>query len=72
MCNFYHAASLDHQLSMNSWLSKLESSGWLDHVQTVLSSASFVAQCLDKEGKHQTIGVCIIIIILSIIMDIIT
>ncbi|XP_031549636.1 myotubularin-related protein 9-like [Actinia tenebrosa] len=42
--------ALDHHLSMNSWLSKLESSGWLDHVQAVLSSAHFVATCVDKQG----------------------
>lgn len=42
--------SLDHHLSMNSWLSKLESSGWLDQVQTVLKSAQSVASYLDKDG----------------------
>ena len=43
-------ASFDPKLSMNSWLSKLESSCWLDHVQSVLTTASFVVQCLDKQG----------------------
>lgn len=43
-------ASLDPTLSMNSWLSKLESSGWLDHVQIVLSTAYYAAQCLDVQG----------------------
>ena len=44
------AACLDPKLSMNSWLSKLESSSWLDYVQSVLSTACFVAQCLDRQG----------------------
>ena len=35
---------------MNSWLSKLESSGWLDEVQAVLGAACFVAQVMDKQG----------------------
>lgn len=43
-------ASLDPKLSMNSWLSKLESSSWLDYVQNVLSTACYVAQCLDMQG----------------------
>lgn len=43
-------ASLDPELSMNAWLSKLESSSWLDYVQSVLSTACFVAQCLDTQG----------------------
>ncbi|XP_068736229.1 myotubularin-related protein 9-like [Montipora capricornis] len=42
--------SLDPKLSMNSWLSKLESSSWLDHVQSVLSTAFFAARCLDIQG----------------------
>ena len=46
------SASLDPTLSMNSWLSKLESSGWLDHVQIVLSTAYYAAQCLDVQGNE--------------------
>ena len=46
------SASLDPKLSMNSWLSKLESSGWLDHVQVVLSTACYAAQCLDVQGNE--------------------
>lgn len=43
-------ASLDQKLSMNSWLSKLEASSWLDYVQSVLSTACYIAQCLDTQG----------------------
>lgn len=43
-------ASMDPNLSMNSWLSKLEASSWLDYVQSVLSTACFIAQCLDTQG----------------------
>lgn len=43
-------ASLDPKLSMTSWLSKLESSSWLDYVQGILSTACHVAKCLDKNG----------------------
>ena len=46
------SASLDPTLSMNSWLSKLESSGWLDHVQIILSTAYYAAQCLDVQGNE--------------------
>ena len=48
--SFVTTASLDPELSMNAWLSKLESSSWLDYVQSVLSTACFVAQCLDTQG----------------------
>ena len=48
---FVTIASLDPELSMNAWLSKLESSSWLDYVQSVLSTACFVAQCLDTQGS---------------------
>ena len=48
---FVTTASLDPELSMNAWLSKLESSSWLDYVQSVLSTACFVAQCLDTQGR---------------------
>ena len=48
---FVTTASLDPELSMNAWLSKLESSSWLDYVQSVLSTACFVAQCLDTQGS---------------------
>ena len=49
--SFVTIASLDPELSMNAWLSKLESSSWLDYVQSVLSTACFVAQCLDTQGS---------------------
>lgn len=36
--------------SSDKWLSRLESSSWLTHVQTSLNAACLVAQCLDQEG----------------------
>ena len=48
---FVYTASLDPKLSMTSWLSKLESSSWLDYVQSILSTACHVAKCLDKNGN---------------------
>lgn len=58
----------DTTLSMDKWLSKLETSGWLSHVKDVLSSACLVAQCLDQdnvsvlvhgsEGMDSTLQVC--------------
>ena len=54
---FGSLASLDPKLSMNSWLSKLEASSWLDYVQSVLSAACYIAQCLDTQGtaEHYTV-----------------
>ncbi|CAH1133961.1 unnamed protein product [Ceutorhynchus assimilis] len=40
----------DPNISTDKWLSRLEGSHWLTHVQNVLSSSCLVAQCLDKEG----------------------
>ncbi|XP_013789413.1 myotubularin-related protein 9-like isoform X1 [Limulus polyphemus] len=54
--------------SVDKWLSKLESSGWLSHVKDILTCACLVAQCLDKdessvlvhggEGMDATLQVC--------------
>lgn len=41
----------DQSLSMDKWLTKLESCGWLSHVKDVLGNACLVAQFLDKEGS---------------------
>ncbi|XP_029841778.2 myotubularin-related protein 9 isoform X3 [Ixodes scapularis] len=39
----------DTGVSMDKWLSRLESSGWLGHIKDVLTCACFVAQCLDQD-----------------------
>lgn len=43
----------DINTSMDKWLSRLESCGWLTHIKDVLSSACLVAQCMDQEGMRQ-------------------
>ncbi|KAK8759210.1 hypothetical protein V5799_003159 [Amblyomma americanum] len=44
-------ASTDTGVSMDKWLSRLEASGWLSHIKSVLSCACFVAQCLDQDER---------------------
>ncbi|XP_068513913.1 myotubularin-related protein 9-like isoform X4 [Anas acuta] len=39
----------DASLSMDRWLSRLESCRWLSHVKAALSTACLAAQCLDRE-----------------------
>ncbi|XP_025899236.1 myotubularin-related protein 9-like [Nothoprocta perdicaria] len=39
----------DASLSMDRWLSRLESSRWLSHVKAALSTACLAAQCLERE-----------------------
>ncbi|XP_043388292.1 myotubularin-related protein 9-like isoform X4 [Chelonia mydas] len=39
----------DTSLSMDRWLSKLESSKWLAHVKGALSTACLAAQCMERE-----------------------
>ncbi|XP_075764799.1 myotubularin-related protein 9-like isoform X2 [Pelodiscus sinensis] len=39
----------DPSLSMDRWLSKLESSKWLAHVKGALSTACLAAQCMERE-----------------------
>ncbi|GIY67345.1 myotubularin-related protein 9 [Caerostris darwini] len=41
----------DNNCSIDKWLSRLESSGWLSNVKDVLTCACLVAQCLDQEGS---------------------
>ncbi|NXA41397.1 MTMR9 protein, partial [Eudromia elegans] len=42
-------ACSDASLSMDRWLSRLESSRWLSHVKAALSTACLAAQCLERE-----------------------
>ncbi|GFU50483.1 myotubularin-related protein 9 [Nephila pilipes] len=41
----------DTNCSVDKWLSRMESSGWLTNVKDVLTCACLVAQCLDHEGS---------------------
>lgn len=41
----------DRTSSMDKWLNKVESSGWLINVKDVLACACLIAQCIDKEGS---------------------
>ncbi|XP_072356385.1 myotubularin-related protein 9-like isoform X3 [Scyliorhinus torazame] len=40
----------DQSNSIDRWLSKLETSKWLTHLKTVLTTACMAAQCVDREG----------------------
>jgi myotubularin-related protein 9 len=40
----------DKSSTMEKWISTLENSNWLGHVQSVLECACVVAQCIDHEG----------------------
>ena len=40
----------DTQSSMEKWLSRVESSGWLNQVKEVLTTACLVAQCMNEES----------------------
>ncbi|XP_063764711.1 myotubularin-related protein 9 isoform X2 [Eleginops maclovinus] len=40
----------DESNNMDRWLSKLENSKWLSHVQTALSTAGLVAECVERDG----------------------
>ncbi|XP_072042296.1 myotubularin-related protein 9-like isoform X2 [Amphiura filiformis] len=44
-------ATYDNSCSMDKWMSRLESSGWLSHVKEVLTTACLVAQCVDRESS---------------------
>lgn len=46
----YILACNDVNCSADKWMSRLEGSNWLTHVQTALNAACLVAQCLDQEG----------------------
>ncbi|XP_043938437.1 myotubularin-related protein 9-like isoform X2 [Protopterus annectens] len=39
----------DQSHNMDRWLSKLENSKWLSHVQSILNAACMVAQCVERE-----------------------
>ncbi|EDO33774.1 predicted protein [Nematostella vectensis] len=43
-------ACFDQNLSMNAYLSRLESCGWMDQIQAVLGTACYVAHCLHTDG----------------------
>lgn len=38
----------DESNNMDRWLSKLENSKWLSHVQTALSTAGLLAECVER------------------------
>lgn len=40
----------DESHNMDRWLSKLENSKWLSHVQTAISTAGLVAECVERDG----------------------
>ncbi|XP_013398951.1 myotubularin-related protein 9 isoform X2 [Lingula anatina] len=42
-------ACMDFGSSTEKWLSRLESSGWLNNIKEVLTCACVVAQCVDKD-----------------------
>ncbi|XP_029349714.1 myotubularin-related protein 9 isoform X2 [Echeneis naucrates] len=43
--------------NMDRWLSKLENSKWLSHVQTALSTAGLLAECVERDG-HSVLVHC--------------
>ena len=47
---YVFVVSLDGNIGMDKWLSKLEASGWMSHVKDSLTCACVAAQCIDKEG----------------------
>lgn len=48
---FIFLACNDGNCTVDKWLSRLESSGWLTNVKDVLTCACLVAQCLEQDGK---------------------
>lgn len=44
------SACNDVNCSPDKWISRVENSGWLTHVQNTLNIACLVAQCIDQEG----------------------
>lgn len=44
-------ACSDTACSMDKWLSRVESCGWLSHIKDVLTCACLVAQCINEEGN---------------------
>ncbi|KAG8242887.1 hypothetical protein J6590_056454 [Homalodisca vitripennis] len=45
---YVFTACNDTSLSMDRWLSRLESSNWISHVKDTLNCACIVAQCLEE------------------------
>ncbi|XP_034531465.1 myotubularin-related protein 9 isoform X2 [Notolabrus celidotus] len=43
-------ACSDESQNMDRWLSKLENSKWLSHVQAALSTAGLLAECVERDG----------------------
>ncbi|KAI1895112.1 hypothetical protein AGOR_G00102940 [Albula goreensis] len=43
-------ACSDQSHNMDRWLSKLENSKWLSHVNNTLSAAGLVAECVERQG----------------------
>ncbi|XP_036398661.1 myotubularin-related protein 9 [Megalops cyprinoides] len=43
-------ACSDQSHNMDRWLSKLENSKWLSHVNSVLATAGLLAECVEREG----------------------
>nr|XP_057946461.1 myotubularin-related protein 9 isoform X1 [Doryrhamphus excisus] len=69
-------ACADKSHNMDRWLSKLENSKWLSHVQTALSTAGLLAECVERDGHsvlvHGSDGIdCTLLIstLAQIIMD---
>ncbi|XP_061157209.1 myotubularin-related protein 9 isoform X1 [Syngnathus typhle] len=40
----------DKSPNMDRWLSKLENSKWMSHIQTALSTAGLLAECVERDG----------------------
>ncbi|XP_026211548.1 PH-GRAM_MTMR9 and Myotub-related domain-containing protein isoform X2 [Anabas testudineus] len=66
----------DESNSMDRWLSKLENSKWLSHVQTALSTAGLLAECVERDGhsvlvhgSDGTDGTLLISTLAQLIMD---
>ncbi|KAJ8981405.1 hypothetical protein NQ317_010343 [Molorchus minor] len=59
----------DVNTSWDKWLSRLEASNWLTHIQNCLNTACLGAQCLDKDGAsvvvHGTSGLDTTLIVTS-------
>ncbi|XP_074977374.1 myotubularin-related protein 9-like isoform X2 [Caretta caretta] len=66
----------DTSLSMDRWLSKLESSKWLAHVKGALSTACLAAQCMEREeacvlvhGAEGTDTTLLVTALVQVILD---
>lgn len=66
----------DQSHNMDRWLSKLENSKWLFHVQTALSTAGLLAECVERDshsvlvhGSEGTDSTLLISTLAQLIMD---